>query len=257
VDIVNRQIDQFGDVYQNEDLRPNGVIRTRYASAYGRALERRGLTKGDKTLQNEGWPQWLNESTGLPNLEYYRSLWVQDGNFKLDKNGRVAFQVDRGVVLRDPKKSQDYGIENAASEKMAEFVRDHGDRTENELFKVQYKVTKGSLDNLAQSMDAEVSQIASELKLIVNDNPPKLMVAEQNGLRHHRIETREYFAYLTYSENTGRLSGLWHYETASKKDTMRVALKCPPDDVRKKAKVERWVESEPDLKKEIELEEEE
>ncbi|MHA1862712.1 MAG: hypothetical protein ACTSWA_03005, partial [Candidatus Thorarchaeota archaeon] len=43
VDIVNREIDQFGNVYRSEDLRPNGVLRTRYASVYGRALERRGL----------------------------------------------------------------------------------------------------------------------------------------------------------------------------------------------------------------------
>ncbi len=256
VDIVNKQIDQFGDVYRSEDIRPNGVIRTRYASAYGRALERRGLTKGDKTLQNEGWPQWLDESTGIENLEYYRSLWVQDGNFKFDINGRAAFQVDRGVVLRDPKRALEYGIENTASEKMAEFVRDKGNRSEDELFKVRYKLTKGTLDDLTYSTDAEVSQIARELKTIVNDNPPKLMVAEQNGLRQHGIETREYFAYVTYSENTGRLSGLWHYETSTLKDTMRVALKCPPDDIRKRSKVERWVESRPDLKEKIELEEE-
>ena len=252
VDIVNKQIDQFGDVYRSEDLRPNRVIRTRYASVYGRALERRGLTKGDKTLQNEGWPQWLDESTGITNLEYYRSLWVQDGNFNLSKNGRVAFQVDRGVVLRDPKKSLDYGIENAASEKMSEFVRDRGDRTESELFNVRYRLTHGTLSDLEKSKDTEVSQLAEELRTIVDGNPPKLMVAEQNGLKQHGIETRKYFAYLTYSENTGRLSGLWHYETRTIKDAMRVGLKCAPDDIRKKRKVERWVESRPDLKKEIE-----
>ncbi len=254
VDIVNKQIDRFGDVYHSEDIRPNGVIRTRYSCVLGRALERRGLTKGDKTLQNEGWPQWLDESSGISNLEYYRSLWVQDGNFKLDKSGRVAFQVDRGVVLRDPRKSLGYGIENAASEKMAEFVRDKGNRSEDELFKVRYKLTKGTLDDLTYSTDAEVSQIASELKTIVNDNPPKLMVAEQRGLRQHGIETREYFAYLTYSENTGRLSGLWHYETGTKMDAMRVALKCSPDDIRKRSKVERWVKSRPDLKEKVEHE---
>ena len=254
VDIVNKQIDQFGEVYRSEAIQPNGVIRTRYASAYGRALEGRGLTKGDKTLQNEGWPQWLEESTGIPNLEYYRSLWVQDGSFIVDKNGRAVFKVDRGVVLRDPKKSLEYDIENAASEEMAEFARDHGDRTESKLFNVRFELKHGTLEELEESKDENVAVLANELRSVVMDTKPKLLIAEQNGLKKHGIETREYFVYLTYSENTGRLSALWHYETGTKKDAMRVALKCSPDDIHKSRKVERWVESQPDLKKEIEHE---
>lgn len=113
---------------------------------------------------------------------------------------------------------------------------------------------RGTLEELEKSKDEEVAMLANELRAVVIDNSPQLMIAEQNGLKQHGIETREYFVYLTYSENTGRLSTLWHYETRTIRDTMRVALKCSPDDIRKRSKVERWVESRPDLKEKVEHE---
>ncbi len=80
------------------------------------------------------------------------------------------------------------------------------------------------------------------------------MTDEQEGLASMGIETKEYLVELTYSENTGRLSALWHYETRGKDDAMRVAVHCPPDDHVKRAKVERWMnrESESDRRKRIE-----
>jgi len=57
------------------------------------------------------------------------------------------------------------------------------------------------------------------------------------------VMTTPYIARLTYSENTDRLSVLYHVSTATQDDAMRVAFLCPPDDVRKLAKVREWMES--------------
>jgi antitoxin (DNA-binding transcriptional repressor) of toxin-antitoxin stability system len=227
VEIVNKQVDQFGDVYRHEEILENGVIRTRYSSTFGRLLENRGLTKGDKTLQNEGWPDWMKEVPSEALTNYYGSLWAEDGCFVTEKGGhRVSFSVDRGTV------------------EMAKLVRDRGDESKEGPFGGLFKLSSGTLKELENSPDAHISQVAQQLRGIVKDKKPQLMMDEKEGLAKLGIKTSEYFLNLTYSENTERLSTLWRYQTSTKDDAMRVAIKCPPDDEVKRAKVEKWMWSE-------------
>ncbi|TET08849.1 MAG: hypothetical protein E3J86_09815 [Candidatus Thorarchaeota archaeon] len=245
VEIVNRQVDQFGDVYRHEEVLENGVIRTRYSSTFGRLLENRGLTKGDKTLQNEGWPDWIKRISPEALTNYYGALWAEDGSFVTEQRShRASFRVDRGTVLRDPKRSVEYGMKNIASEEMAKLVRDHGDESKEGPFGGLFKLNSGKLEELENSPDAHTSQVARQLRGIVKDNKPQLMMDEQEGLEKLGIKTSEYFLSLTYSDNTERLSTLWGYQTSAKDDAMRVATKCPPDDEVKRAKVEKWMKSE-------------
>jgi len=153
VDIVNKQIDKFGDVYRSEDLRPNGVIRTRYASAYGRALERQGLTKGDKSIQNEGLPVWMKEAAPEILVSYLGPLWAQDGNFYVDSDRRARFQWDRGVVLRDPSKEQNYNHESTLSDRHAQLIKNHGRSKDSEGFNPTHKITKSKLEELEDSSE--------------------------------------------------------------------------------------------------------
>jgi hypothetical protein len=254
VDIFNKQVDRFGNVHRTESVRPNGVIRTHYSSTFGRLLETCGMTSGDKTLQNEGWSDFLKRFPPEALPPYYSALWAEDGNFNYQKaNDRASFQVERGVVLRDPSKSKNYGLIDRASNKHSKFVREHGDEREDDAFGRLFRLRTGSLKELEESLDIETSRIAKELRTIIDSNKPKLMIDEQEGLRLMGIETKEYFVYLTFSEKTGRLSALWHYETRTKDDAMRVCLKCPPKDQVKREKVEKWMnsESESDRKERI------
>ncbi len=244
VEIFNKQVDRFGEVYRCEETLPSGVLRTRYSTAFGRLLENRGMTSGDKTLQNEGWPSWLKRVSPEALTNYYGALWAEDGSFNVQKSGRATFQVERGVALRDPSKSENYGRKNIASKDLASFVHEYGDESEDDAFGRQFKLRTGSLKDLENSYDTGIAKQAQELRGIINDNKPKLMMDEQEGLASMGIDTSEYFIYLTYSENTGRLSTLWHYETRTKDDAMRTALQCPPDDEVKRAKVEKWMNSE-------------
>jgi hypothetical protein len=245
VEIVNKQVDKFGEVYRHEDILENGVIRTRYSSTFGRLLENRGLTKGDKTLQNEGWPDWMKEVSPEVLAKYYEALWVEDGSFIVQsKGGGVAFSVDRGTVLRDPNRAVEYGTKDFASREMAKLVRDNGEKNEDGPFGGLHRLNSGKLEELENSSDDRISKVAKQLRRIVEDNKPSLMVDEQEGLEKLGIKTREYFVNLTYSDKTERLSTLWRYRTRRKDDAMRVAFKCPPDDEIKRAKVEKWMESE-------------
>ena len=245
VEIVNKQVDQFGDVYRHEQMKERDVIATRYNSSFGRLLENRGLTKGDKTLQNEGWPDWLKEVSPEVLAKYYEALWAEDGSFiACQKGQRAKFSVDRGTVLRDPNRNEEYGTKNKASEMMAKLVCDYGDKTEDGPFGGLYKLSAGRLKELEKNPEVHISQVAQQLRKIVENNKPKLMIDEQEGLEKLGIKTREYFLNLTYSDKTERLSALWGYQTRTKDDAMSVAFQCPPDDEVKRAKVEKWMWSE-------------
>ena len=239
VEIFNRQVDQFGDVYRHE----YSPVEIRYSPTFGRLLENRGLTKGDKTLQNEGWPDWLKQLSPELLTFYYEALWAEDGCFTVRKNGRAIFEVIRGVVLRDPSKS-DYGIVDVATKEHVRLVREEGERKDTELLGVHYILRTGKLKELEHSPDSDIADCAKELRKIVQKNPPKLMEDEQNGLASMGIQTIEYFVRLNYYEKTGRLSARWQYGTRTKEDAMRVAFKCPPDDDVKRRKVEKWMWSE-------------
>ena len=245
VEIFNKQVDQFGEVYRHESVGETGVIRTRYSSTFGRLLETRGLTKGDKTLQNEGWPDWMKKISPTALADYYGALWAEDGSFVTEQRShRAVFRVDRGTVLRDPNRNVEYGTKNKASEEMAKLVRDHGDESVEGPFGGLFKLNAGKLEELENSSDAHISLVAQKLREIVEDNKPQLMMDEQEGLEKLGIKTSEYFLNLTYSNNTERLSALWGYQTSTKDDAMRVATKCPPDDEVKRGKVEKWMRSE-------------
>ena len=251
VDIVNKQIDRFGDVYRSEDLRPNGVLRTRYASAYGRALERRGLTKGDKSIQNEGFPDWLREATPEELRDYFGPMWVQDGNFYVDRNGRARFQVDRAVVLRDPSKEATYDHQQLATKEHADLVHEFGTPKKGVDFKGLYELSFGGLKDLKYHDDESIAQTAQSLQEIVERTKCELLRDEQEGLASMGVMTKPYIARLTYSENTDRLSVLHHVSTATQDDAMRVAFLCPPEDVRKLADVREWMKSQDKRREQI------
>ncbi|TFG27750.1 hypothetical protein EU528_12310 [Candidatus Thorarchaeota archaeon] len=243
VDIVNTQIDKFGDVYRSEDLRLNGVLRTRYASAYGRALERRGLTKGDKSIQNEGFPEWLKEATPEELRDYYGPMWAQDGNFYIDRKGSARFQVDRAVVLRDPSKEVTYEHQELATKEHAELVHEFGKPKKGANFKGLHELSFGGLRDLKEHDDERIARIAQSLEEIVEHTRSKLLRDEREGLASMGVMTTPYIARLTYSENSGRLSVLYHVSTATQDDAMRVGFLCPPEDIRKLADVRKWMKS--------------
>ncbi len=251
VEIFLKQVQQFGRVYHNHKILSNGVARIRFSSTFGRLIEQRGMLKGDKTFQNQGFPDWLKQAPPEVLQKYYGPMWAQDGNFYIDKGGQARFQVDRGVALRDPGKSEIYGIAHRATLEHAHFVRDHGIKKEDERFGIRRLLTNGRLKELENSSDDTIARIASGLREVVDSNKSELMNDEMNGLGTLGIQTADYFAYLTYYENSGRLSTLWHCQTTTKDDVMRACIMCPPEDVRKRGMVEDWIASRPTLRQKI------
>jgi hypothetical protein len=244
-------VSRFGGVYRRETIRENGVIAVRFSSVYSRALERRGLISGDKAAQNEGLHDWLKNDPELA-PKYLSPMWAQDGCFPVCRDRKATFEWERGVVLRDQSKESIYGVEPMVTDKHAQFVREYGERKTSDKFGVTYQVTKGRLEELTENSNRRIAEVAEEILKIAQGNPPRLLVDEIVLLKNLGIKSNKYLSGLTYYESSQRLSALWHANTATKYDAMRVALKCAPEDVVKKLKVEDWVEKNPALKERVE-----
>ncbi|MFW9888590.1 MAG: hypothetical protein ACFFER_10430 [Candidatus Thorarchaeota archaeon] len=251
VDIFNKQVDRFGDVYRSEDIRPDGNIRTRYASTFGRALERKGLTSGDKCLQNNGFQDWLKNACPEVKRKYYGPLWAEDGNFNNGSKGHPRFQWDRAVVLRDPAKSENYDFEPLATQEHADLVSEFGILKESDCFEGIYGLTIGRLKKLTSHPDDRIAQTAQSLYDVAINTESELLNDEIDGLGSLSIEAKPYLVKVNFSEKTGRLSSLWHASTLTKDDAMRTAILCPPEDIRKYSDVRLWMMSEDDLKNRV------
>ena len=252
VEIFNRQVDRFGDVYHSERIQPNGVSRTRYSSIFGRALESRGLSSGDKALQNRGFPEWLKNASPDVLCDYYPAMWAQEANFKIrEQDRRGEFQWDRGVAFHDPGKHQAYDYQSPITEEHVGFLKDHGTKKDSDVLGPHRVITYGQLRDFTKHSDFDISNTASELMQIALENKSKLMDDEQNGLGVLGIGTTPYLSKVTYYEGSGRVSSLWHARTNSIEDAMRAAILTPPEDVVKRDKVEKWIGENQELAKKV------
>ena len=251
VEIVKQQAQDFGKVYYHETIEPSGVIRIRFTSVFGRALERRGMPVGDKMFSGKGLPGFLENGTPAVICEYYKQMWVQDGNFYVEPSGKARFQWDRGSLLADPSKADKYNYESKVDIEHIDLVCRFTEAEETEELGKVRKLTLGDLRNLTKSKDSMTSATACNLLDIAKQNPPKLMEDEIELLRSIGVNTNKYLAYLIYYEKSGRLSTLWHASTATQGDAMKGCLMCPPEDVKKKSKVEAWMKGQTELKQKI------
>ncbi|MHA2425824.1 MAG: hypothetical protein ACXAEF_13620 [Candidatus Thorarchaeota archaeon] len=242
VEIFNNQVRRFGDVYSSECIEPNGVLRTRYSSTFGRALESRGLISGDKSLQNRGFPDWLKNASSEVLREYYSPMWAQEANFKTRiQDNRGEFQWDRGVAFHDPSKQKSYNYHSSISDKHIGLFMDYGTRKDSTVLGPHRVITYGRLEELTKHPDEQVSITASELKLVAFENQSELLNDEIAGLGKLGIGASPYLSKVTYYEESGRVSSLWHASTKTSEDAMRAAILTPPEDVIKRDKVEKWV----------------
>jgi len=103
-------------------------------------------------------------------------------------------------------------------------------------------LTMGELKALTLDSDSEKSARAKKLERIIQDNPSRLMQDEANmAEKKLRIEIVFNQERIRYSLRTGRVSVSWNALTATIQDTEKLAILCPPNDVRKKHRVRLWL----------------
>jgi len=137
------------------------------------------------------------------------------------------------------------------------FFEEHGTYVEEDVdngFKDKFELAATTLEELAKSQDLGISSIAKEIKDIVYNNQPKLLLDEIKVLRKTGVHATPRFREINYFIDTGRVSTAWSGRILRKADVMRTALQMLPDDIRKSAKVRDWMRLHLELMREIERE---
>jgi hypothetical protein len=116
-EIVIEHSKDFGDVYYNEKEVDGEIRQIQFASAFGRALRRRGFPAGDRCMQNIGLPEFIMKGSFRIICVYFSNLWPEDGCFIFTgPNNRGEFKWNRSVVVRDPTKESKYGNDTEVTE---------------------------------------------------------------------------------------------------------------------------------------------
>jgi len=140
------------------------------------------------------------------------------------------------------------------SEIHLEFIEDFGTFVEGDDlgFGEKFQLSSGILENLTKSENPRISLVAKEIEEIVHQNMSKILQDEIEALRSTGVYAISRFMEINYFIDTGRVSLIWRGKINRKKDVMRTALQMLPDDIRKSAKVEEWIDFHPKLRLEVE-----
>ncbi len=253
VEIFKAHMNRLGEVDCDENQLANGMIRIRFPTIVGRMLARLGMPVGDKALSCTGLPRFIKEALFPVICEYFRLMWVEDGNFNVDSEGRRArFQWDRGVTFRDPSKATKYEFPSLVSDDHIVLVHRHGDENKDKTFGKTYTLTTEKLNELCWAKESEDALIATSLNELIEHSPPKIMEDEIELLMKLGVSTKKYLVEVNFYKGTGRLSALWTASTCRQEDTMRAALLTSPDDIEKLSAVMKWVFQQKERKQDVE-----
>ena len=257
-EIVIGHSKDFGDVHRHTKSIVNDVHQIQFSSVFGRALEKRGFPVGDKGILNTGLPEFIMNGSLQTICVYFSNLWPEDGCFTLTSpNNRGEFMWDRSVVVRDSIKESEYDYISKVTEEHLAFIKKYGTHVEEDLnngFKEKIELVATTLEELTRSKSLRISSIAKEVKDIVYNNQPELLLDEIEGLRKTGVHATPRFMEINYFIDMGRVSIGWRGRIQRKADVMRTALQMLPDDIRKSDKVEDWMSFHPGLRRQVESE---
>ncbi|MFW9909604.1 MAG: hypothetical protein ACFFEF_13615, partial [Candidatus Thorarchaeota archaeon] len=251
VDILKKHLSFFGEVdYAEKEV--DGAIDVRFAAVLGRMLEKRGFCVGDKAVQNSGLPEFIQSGDIDTVIEYLKQLWAEDGHFLFGKDVRAHFGWTRAVSLTDPEKTKKYKLSSLFSSSLIEFIKTHGNYIDGNSFDKEgsyyprFIIHGSSISKLVDSEDNTISELASLLSTVIEENKPKLLIGEQQLIKRIGAKSKSVCSEVIYYLDSGRVSALWRAKTRKLDDAMRVAVLAPPDDIVKKKKVQTWIQSQPE-----------
>ncbi|MHA1881422.1 MAG: hypothetical protein ACTSUO_00045 [Candidatus Thorarchaeota archaeon] len=256
--IVIQHSKDFGDIHYHERVIQNGVSQIQFACAFGRALQRKGFPVGDKGILNSGIPEFVMHGSLKTICTFFSNVWPEDGCFIItDPNNRGEFAWDCSVVVRDPLKESKYDFESEVTEDHLTFFERYGTYIKEDAdngFKEMFELSATTLEELTKSESLRISSIAKEIKDIVCRNEPNLLVNGVELLHRIGVHATRRFQHISYLSDSSRVSVSWRGRIQRKEDVMRTALLMPPDDIRKRAKVEEWISLNQELRRRIESE---
>ncbi len=247
IKIVMDQFRQLGNMnLRMEPRTDNSSYRIHVPWSIGKTFIRWGFTADDKSVHNERLVKSIRDGPREVWKAYLRELIPEDGSF----NEYSGFQWSRSIVLSPGTKDAKYGLEPQLSERHIAVIYDYGRTYE----KKNYRHLQIDQDLRWQTaIDSETSR---EIESIIATNRSRLLDDEADIARKLGIEMRVYPECITLYEDTGRVSIKWVATTQGVENATKWYLLAPPNDVRKKRIVSKWMAKRPNdverVKKQLE-----
>lgn len=234
---VREILSQLGDVWIIERHSSDRGDSLQLPTVLGRLMHKIGIPLGDKVIQGFGVPSFILE--GPPELlaAYLEELIPEEGSVTYAVYGGLKILWGRTVVLHEERASKLYASPVRLSKKLIKFVKDNGDYEEKRQC---YRVSAGKLRRLKKSADPEVARFASDLDKIARANPSLLQTTEQKLCLKLGIKTGRHLCYVRFYTKSGRVSAHWEAHTSSQKDVERWWRIAPPNDVKKRARLDEY-----------------
>jgi hypothetical protein len=231
-EIVEKGLQAWGDIKLSRYKKH--AYETRFPSPFWDALHFWGFPLGDKMMHNERLGLDIDQLPLEAVRKYISELTPEDGNF----HSTTGFSWSRSVVLRAGKKGDEYGFKSLIPPKLASFVKENGSHDVEKQRKV-LRISK--LEELTKDSNPLISSKAKELERITKASPSKLIEDEIKMVQRLGIETSLEPRVIRFSLRTGRVSVYWSASTASRRDDEIWAITCPPNDIKKRRIVRKWL----------------
>ncbi len=232
---VEEILREFGDIHLHKKYREkHGRYTVVFPRSLGRAFIYWGFATGDKPIKNQRLSRFIREGGEEIARPYLEDLISEDGSF--DRHS--GFSWSRSVVLDAGRKNNRYRFKPKISQASIQFVKDHTDVGWEKRNIIGISMPR--LKELMKSENTKISSQAQKLMDTIHENPSNLIMDEVELSRSLGINVETYPKDVTYSKTTGRFSVNWAAYAYRKKDILRWGLLAPPNDERKKKKLEDY-----------------
>ncbi len=187
----------------------------------GIILQKMGLKPGNKTKHN---PQlnreFLEAMTWEVACAFTADTIPEDGSVRA---GRIS--CNHSIMLQ-------FGI----GKDEIDLIKDHGKKEGP-----RWRLPVGKLKKLRDSKDAKTAQAAKRLYQLVTDNPSNFIQDEKQIVESLRVRLSVSPVSVHYHRKSGNVTVSWRWTTAGEKEAMKLAIIAPPNDVRKRAILKKWL----------------
>jgi hypothetical protein len=231
---VQEILSNFGDITLRPKLRP-GSYEVHIQNQIGLMMIHEGMTPGNKSIQNPGLPEGYLDWSEEARRAYLEELIPEDGNFSTNK----GFSWCRNHALYDKEAVEKRGFSSQITTREIELVKDKGNPSEGLI--VQYELAYGALERLQQSENHNHSLAARNLVRTISTSSSNLIEDERRIAESLDIKITLSPTSVKYFPKSNRVSIKYTARTTSKGDAIRWGEICPPNDERKRIKVESWL----------------
>lgn len=219
--------------------------RLRFPAVVGRIMHRWGVPLGDKILHAARLPfNMVNQNVQVC-CAYLQEVIPEDGAFGVYGN-RARFCIGRTKILDAGDKSEQYNFTSLISEEMKELfsilaIKNHRKKEHDTIAHFVKSLPWGKLKELSKSSQSpQEAEKIKQLRLLIRNNPPELLVDERSMIESLGIKCRMNPLRITLFE-TGRISVSWELITKRRSEALKWALMAPPSNGRKRKLVEQWL----------------